>query len=225
MSDAGEFAPAHRLAATPLWPEPADASAAEAELGTLFEGLVERLEPRIRRFLHRSFSGPAARGPAEIDDLVQEVFVHVWRAMLAGRVPERVDTWVFVVARNVGLDLLRRTSVRRAARQVLEDERAARERREEARSARRAEGAAVDAEFRVVLNEAIEDMPEPYRTTFVLREQEGLELATIASITEVAVKTVSSRLARARAFLRNRFVAAGLHPARDEDAPSEGSPA
>jgi RNA polymerase sigma-70 factor (ECF subfamily) len=47
----------------------------------------------------------------------------------------------------------------------------------------------------------IEELPEPFRETLVLRELEELSYKQIAEITAVAVGTVMSRLARARQML------------------------
>ena len=55
------------------------------------------------------------------------------------------------------------------------------------------------------IGEALENLPAMYREAFVLRELEGLSYKEIASITEVPIGTVMSRLARARKQLRERL--------------------
>ena len=62
-------------------------------------------------------------------------------------------------------------------------------------------------ELRVLLEAAVEALPEPYRVVFMLREVEGITTAEAAeslNLTEVAVKT---RLSRARALLRRDLMA------------------
>jgi RNA polymerase sigma factor (sigma-70 family) len=61
------------------------------------------------------------------------------------------------------------------------------------------------------LGDALERLPAEYREALVLRELEGLSYKEIASIAEVPIGTVMSRLARARKQLRRQ-----LHPEREE---------
>src|SRR5262249_10665787 len=60
-----------------------------------------------------------------------------------------------------------------------------------------------NAELRGLLERAIEELPETYRTVFVLREVEGLSTATTAECLGVSEEVVKTRLSRARARLRD----------------------
>jgi len=55
------------------------------------------------------------------------------------------------------------------------------------------------------LRDALEALPAEYRETLVLRELEGLSYKEIASIADVPIGTVMSRLARARKQLRKHL--------------------
>ena len=59
-----------------------------------------------------------------------------------------------------------------------------------------------NAELRRLLERAIDDLPETYRTVFVLREVEGLSTATTAECLGVSEEVVKTRLLRARTRLR-----------------------
>ena len=59
-----------------------------------------------------------------------------------------------------------------------------------------------------LIQQALHALSEEYRAVLVLREIEGCDYATIASITNVSVGTVRSRLHRARAQLRDEIVRA-----------------
>ena len=52
------------------------------------------------------------------------------------------------------------------------------------------------------LRRALEELPEMFRETLVLREMEGMSYREIADVTSVSLGTVMSRLARARTRLR-----------------------
>ena len=56
------------------------------------------------------------------------------------------------------------------------------------------------------INDAIAALPVVYREAFVLRELEDLSYAEIARIADVPIGTVMSRLARARALMREALV-------------------
>jgi RNA polymerase sigma factor (sigma-70 family) len=64
----------------------------------------------------------------------------------------------------------------------------------------------------VSVRQALEDLPLPLRETVVLRELEGLSYQQIASLTEVPIGTVMSRLSRGRQQLQER-----LASCRNED--------
>ncbi|MEK9661192.1 MAG: sigma-70 family RNA polymerase sigma factor [Alphaproteobacteria bacterium] len=69
-----------------------------------FGALVDHFAPRLRAFLRRS-----GAGEAEIDDVVQEAMLKVWRRAEqfdAGR--GSPSTWIFTIARNERINLLRR---------------------------------------------------------------------------------------------------------------------
>ncbi len=60
-----------------------------------------------------------------------------------------------------------------------------------------------NAELRGLLERAIDEPPERYRTVFVLREMEGLSTAKTAECLGVSEEVVKTRLSRARARLRD----------------------
>ena len=60
-----------------------------------------------------------------------------------------------------------------------------------------------NAELRRLLEHAIDELPETYRTVFVLREVEGLSTATTAECLGVSEEVVKTRLSRARLRLRD----------------------
>jgi RNA polymerase sigma-70 factor, ECF subfamily len=63
------------------------------------------------------------------------------------------------------------------------------------------------AELRALLESAIDELPEAYRTVFVLREVEGLSTATTADCLGVSEEVVKTRLSRARVRLRDGLYA------------------
>ena len=56
------------------------------------------------------------------------------------------------------------------------------------------------------LDAVIATLPEEFREVLVLREMEDLSYREIATVTDVPIGTVMSRLARARAMLREKWM-------------------
>ncbi len=62
-------------------------------------------------------------------------------------------------------------------------------------------------EIRAKVEEEIRQVPEPYRTTVILRDLEGMSYEEIAEVTEVSLGTVKSRVTRGREALKQRLAA------------------
>lgn len=61
------------------------------------------------------------------------------------------------------------------------------------------------AEFRMMIRNAVSELPEPFRTVVMLYHMDGLSYGEIAQVLGVSVGTVRSRLARGRAILREKL--------------------
>jgi RNA polymerase sigma-70 factor, ECF subfamily len=64
---------------------------------------------------------------------------------------------------------------------------------------------ALQAELRTVLTTAINDLPEDYRTAFLMHDVEGLSNPEIAESLHLSLPAVKSRVHRSRLFLRERL--------------------
>lgn len=64
---------------------------------------------------------------------------------------------------------------------------------------------ALQNELRQVLSTAIDDLPEDYRTAFVMHDVEGLSNPEIAEALGISLPAVKSRVHRSRLFLRQRL--------------------
>lgn len=175
---------------------PLSSRPSEEVAGSSFEVLVEGLAPRVQRYLERLIADPHV-----VEDLTQETFAHV---LLAARrpPPEHTTAWVFRIARNLGLDHLRRTRVRRRARDFFQGLSRQREVPGSAGAPARPDEGLDRREVARALRTALARIPESYRTAFVLREEQGMSYEEIAMVVASSPKTVSTRLFRARRLLR-----------------------
>ena len=158
--------------------------------------LIERYQQPVHALIWRLFAGRARH---RVEDLVQETFVRVLRALpeFDPRGPASLSTWMLTIATRVALNDLRRPEhARLAAEPVAAD-------RTDASSERRRLGAAIGA--------GIAALPDAQRAVLVLREYHELDYAEIAVILELDLGTVKSRLARARSALRAHLERGGHH--------------
>jgi RNA polymerase sigma-70 factor (ECF subfamily) len=152
--------------------------------------LVALYQQPIQALVWRLLVG---RSRHRVEDLVQETFVRVLRALpgfdLDG--PATLSTWMLTIATRLALNELRRDEP-----VALEIEPVS-PGRTDAELDRRRLGAAISA--------GVASLAEGQRAVFVLREYHDLDYQEIAEILEVDLGTVKSRLARARAALRDHL--------------------
>jgi RNA polymerase sigma-70 factor, ECF subfamily len=140
------------------------------------------------------------RNRTDAEDLVQETYVRAIRAIGRLRDDSNVKGWLFTILRNIWLNEVRQ---RRKAPESLDVE------TDEGTSIFVDEGTEGPHEAYVASLErhhvraAIQQLPEEAREVILLREWEGLSYQEIATVLDCPVGTVMSRLARARAKLRD----------------------
>jgi RNA polymerase sigma-70 factor (ECF subfamily) len=131
-----------------------------------------------------------ARAPrADVDDLVQDVFLSAWNRLDALRDPAAFGGWLAAIARNRATDFHRRTVVHPVE---LPDDLAAHD----------SAGARTDA---LAVLEIIAALPEAYRETLVLRLVEGLTGPEIADRTGLTPGSVRVNLHRGMKLLREKL--------------------
>jgi RNA polymerase sigma-70 factor (ECF subfamily) len=161
-------------------------------------------------------------GPhADLEDVVQEVFLQVHRSLPDFRGQSKFSTWLHRVAVNVVLMARRRARSRPALTPVDDAHQEAAEAPLPEDDVSR--GRRLDA-FRRLLDK----LSEKKRTVFVLHELEGMAPGEIAKIVDCPVLTVRTRLFYARRELAEMMRAepalAGLVESFDPDS-ARGSPA
>lgn len=155
--------------------------------------LAKHYGPRIKTYLRRIL-----REDSWADELTVDVLAAVFQSGGECRAAASLSVWIFRVARNRALDLLRHNTTHgkaetEAARQANEVDRFTPLRLLEKK------------ELSERLEDAIAEIAEPFRSAFLLREKEGLSYEEIAEVLETSAKTVSSRIFRARLFLRSKL--------------------
>lgn len=166
--------------------------------------VYDEYQPRILRYISNLI------GEADAEDVTQEVFIKVSKALSEFRGESKISTWLYRIATNAALDYMRSSTHQQKAT-ILPDDSA--EGEVEDRNIWTGEKVPV-LEWQVVreemsscVHEYIQKLPENYRTVLVLGEFEGLSNQEIADILEITLGTAKIRLHRARERLKNELIA------------------
>lgn len=133
-------------------------------------------------------------------DLVQETYLRALRFRHRFQPGTNLRAWLFKILRNVFVDSYWRRN-REPARDDLDPEGASAT-LAGVEGVRGAEAGPVDRLVRMDLQEALQQLPEPFRTAIVLSDIEGLNVAEIAEVMQCPSNTVKTRLFRGRRFLQ-----------------------
>jgi RNA polymerase sigma-70 factor, ECF subfamily len=160
-----------------------------------FQELVERYQTRLLNFIYRTI---ADRERAE--DLVQEVFIRVYRHIHRFDRSKKFSTWIYTIASNLAKNELRNRSrnplvLFQAIKKNWQDEERPLQFED---SSTRPDDMYRKRHLRALVEDAVSQLPEHHRQVFVLRELEGKSYEEIAEITDCNLGTVKSRLNRAR---------------------------
>ena len=143
---------------------------------------------------------------SEAEDILQEVFLTAHRKLGSFRGDSTLGTWLYRMAVNQCLDVLRGRQARMARSTASLDEEGA----DEPVAAAPLVPTAVS---RIDLERAIERLPPGCRAAFVLHDVEGFEHHEVAAMLGVSVGTSKSQVHKARMKLRKLLGAATAAPA------------
>ncbi len=146
----------------------------------LYDRHVEYVTKNVARLI-----GPSS----DLEDVVQDVFVSVYRSLDNYRGDSKFTTWLYRVARNVTIDHIRKQPKHKTVE--LSDWRPLRANSDtwsklEARDLLRA------------LYAALDNVPAEHREVFLLHEVEGMKLREISELTGESINTIAARVRRTR---------------------------
>jgi RNA polymerase sigma-70 factor (ECF subfamily) len=163
-----------------------------------FREIVTRYQTRLLNFLYRTI-GDRERA----EDLVQDVFIRVYRHVHGFDRTKKFSTWIYTIAANLAKNELRNrsrdplvllrgmTTMWRGEERPLELE----------DMSSRPDDLFRKRQLYALVEEATARLSAHHRAVFVLRDVEGKSYEEIAQITSTKVGTVKSRLSRARQSL------------------------
>ncbi len=145
----------------------------------VFDAFYRENAPRLHAFLRQLVGNPQSS-----EDIAQETFTQIW-SHPSGFQPERgtLRAYLFGIGKNRAREWWRKQ--RSSDHEEIDDE-----------------IGVCHAEIDSIVNDAFRRLPEEQRTLLWLREVEGQSYLELASILEIPVGTVRSRLFVAREALR-----------------------
>jgi RNA polymerase sigma-70 factor (ECF subfamily) len=142
------------------------------------------------------------RDDTEAQDAVQDAYLHAWRAIGQYRGDAKLSTWLTRIVVNEAVARARKGTRRAQVTQLYGDGEQSAEAGMETGGFDSPERGAMRQEARALLEQALDALPEAFRTVFVLRAVEELSGEEVAACLGIPEATVRSRFFRARSMLR-----------------------
>jgi RNA polymerase sigma-70 factor, ECF subfamily len=157
-----------------------------------FTELVSRFQDRLLNFV-----GRIVIDQETAEELIQETFLRIYNQKNSYTPEYAVSTWIYTIALNLARSELRKRKLRKfLSLDFLKEE----------SDFELADKTSFTSEsLAPILQKAIDNLPEDYKTAFVLCDIQRLPYQEIAEILRVPVGTVKSRINRARAMLRDKL--------------------
>lgn len=153
------------------------------------EDIWTQFANRLRLFIRGRVADEAGA-----EDILQNVFVKIQQRLSTLRGAEKIEAWVYQIARNAIADHYR---MQRPTNELPDDLMAPTE-----IASDEAERAALLASFRRMITE----LPEPYREAIQLTELEGCTQQQLASRLGISLSGAKSRVQRGRAMLKEMLL-------------------
>jgi RNA polymerase sigma-70 factor (ECF subfamily) len=179
-----------------------------------YEELIERFQHPVFNLVSRLMSEPA-----DANDVVQEVFIKIFRNVRSFRSQSSLKTWIYRIAVNEAYNHRRWFSRHRKQEIGLErDEKDQGYQDTLSDPGRSPFDLAAGQEMHEMIEQTLAGLNPTFRTAVILRDVEDLSYEEIADILQIHLGTVKSRIMRGREALRNALLARMA-----ETAPEKGS--
>ena len=173
-----------------------------AGAGAAYEQLIERFEQPVFNLVSRVMDDPA-----DAADVVQEVFLKVFRNIGSFRRDSSLKTWIYRIAVNEARNHRRWFNRHRRREVGLEAEPGETQGYRDwlPDPGRSPYETALDHETQALIEAALANVNPKFRAALVLREMEGLSYEEISEILDISLGTVKSRILRGRDALRKQL--------------------
>ena len=145
------------------------------------------------------------RSSEDAEDITQETFVRVFRALDRYDPARSFEAWLFTITTRLCIDLMRRRRVRPISLNREDPETGEDRTLDIEDPGLKPDETAAYAEEERKTKDLIDSLPAHYRIVVMLRHQQDLSYEEIAETLHLPLGTVKARIHRARALLKNRI--------------------
>lgn len=176
-----------------------------------YEALLTRFQQPVYNLVYRLMADPA-----DANDVVQEVFLKVFRNISSFRGNSSLKTWIYRIAVNEAYNQRRWFSRHRRKEIGLEVEEEGVKPLQDVLSdpGRSPYDLAAGRETRALVEEALTHVNPSFRAAVILRDMEDMNYEEIAEVLQISIGTVKSRILRGREAVR-KSLAGRLEPGPD----------
>lgn len=173
-----------------------------AGIDEAYEELIQRYQQPVYNVVYRLLGNPQ-----DASDVVQDVFLKVFRSVASFREQSSLRTWIYRIAVNEAHNHRRWFSRHCRCEVPFESERDDQTYTVELATdpGRSPYDQALDSETRTLIEQALTRINPAFRTAVVLRDIENLSYEEIADILQLSLGTVKSRILRGREALRREL--------------------
>lgn len=160
-----------------------------------FGEIVDRYQEKLARYILRL----GVRNPDDRDDVLQEIFVKVYRNLNAFDTSLSFSSWIYRIAHNEAISWYRKKNVRPEGHLIDDSDTII------GLISSREDGAEVEFDKEVnatVISQALTEVDEKYRTVIILRFFEHKEYEEISDILKIPIGTVGTLVYRGKKQLK-----------------------
>jgi len=169
-----------------------------------FQSIYKAYYPKILRYLTRTLNDKELA-----EDLSQDVFIKVNDGLGSFEGRSSLSTWIYKIATNLACDYFKSASFQLGKKQTLSGEFSEENKTDmnvwTGDKSRTSDQVLEKAEMNSCIRRYVNDIPENYRTVFILSEYEGFKNREIAEVLGLTLDTVKIRLFRARTQLKKKM--------------------
>lgn len=175
-----------------------------------FEDLMQRYRQSVYNLVYRMIESPQ-----EAEDIVQETFIKAYNALFSFNEEYAFSTWLFKIATNHCIDTLRKKKLRTYSLDTPIQTKDGAVSRDYADESYSPEKSTITSEHTSIILDAVDDLPEKYRTVINMRHRDDKSYEEISEFLNIPIGTVKARIFRAREILKRILKDKGyVHPIR-----------
>jgi RNA polymerase sigma-70 factor (ECF subfamily) len=157
-----------------------------------FQQLWQQYKDPLQQFLRSR-----VKNSADVDDLLQEIFIKTYQHLNTVKEPEKLRSWLFQIARNTVIDYYRKFRVETSRQEVVQNAMLTDKQPEQYEQIRQ--------ELTHCIRPLLDRLPEKYREAIEIVDLQNTSQKELANKLGLSHSAVKSRIQRGRRMLQDKF--------------------